>query len=187
MSKVIITRGKFNGINACADERGVIAAAAMDQRGSLQKSIAKARGANGACSDAELTSFKTAITKVLTKHSSAILMDPNRLACPATKSAECRRVAGLRKNWLRCHCKRPLTGFVAGLERAAPETCWCRCDQDFVVLQPIRRRADQHDQVCLHRTHWRSVRPMTCRSSWSQFTTKTAWTMPNLPRRSRML
>jgi tagatose 1,6-diphosphate aldolase len=76
MSKVIMTRGKFNGINACADERGVIAAAAMDQRGSLQKSIAKARGANGVCSDEELTQFKTAVTQVLTKHASAILMDP---------------------------------------------------------------------------------------------------------------
>lgn len=76
MSNVIMTRGKFNGINACADERGVIAAAAMDQRGSLQKSIAKARGADGKCSDEELTSFKTAVTQVLTKHASAILMDP---------------------------------------------------------------------------------------------------------------
>ena len=33
MSKVKISKGKFAGINACADEHGVIAAAAMDQRG----------------------------------------------------------------------------------------------------------------------------------------------------------
>ena len=34
MSKVTMTRGKFNSINACADANGVIAAAAADQRGS---------------------------------------------------------------------------------------------------------------------------------------------------------
>jgi tagatose 1,6-diphosphate aldolase len=37
MTKHRITKGKFNGISACANERGVIAALAMDQRGSLQK------------------------------------------------------------------------------------------------------------------------------------------------------
>jgi len=31
--KVKITRGKFEGINACADKRGVIAALAVDHRG----------------------------------------------------------------------------------------------------------------------------------------------------------
>ncbi len=31
--KVKITRGKFEGINACADSRGVIAALAVDHRG----------------------------------------------------------------------------------------------------------------------------------------------------------
>ena len=33
MAKVRISKGKFNGISACADDNGVIAAAAMDQRG----------------------------------------------------------------------------------------------------------------------------------------------------------
>lgn len=76
MAKVTMTRGKFEGISACADERGVIAAAAMDQRGSLKKAIAKARGEGGAASNADLTEFKTIVTKILTQHSSAILMDP---------------------------------------------------------------------------------------------------------------
>lgn len=74
MAKVQMSKGKFAGIQACADEHGVIAAAAMDQRGSLKKAIAKARGADA--SDADLTAFKTAVTKVLTRHSTAILMDP---------------------------------------------------------------------------------------------------------------
>ncbi len=76
MATVTMTRGKFNGINACANERGVIAAAAMDQRGSLKKAIAKARGEGGTATNEDLTLFKTAVTKVLTRHASAILMDP---------------------------------------------------------------------------------------------------------------
>jgi tagatose 1,6-diphosphate aldolase len=75
MTKFTMTPGKFKGITACANERGVIAAAAMDQRGSLQKAIAKARP-SGQASDQDLTLFKTAVTKVLTPHASAILMDP---------------------------------------------------------------------------------------------------------------
>jgi tagatose 1,6-diphosphate aldolase len=74
MAKVQMTRGKFAGIQACADDKGVIAAAAMDQRGSLKKAIAKARGSDA--SDADLTLFKSAVTRVLTRHASAILMDP---------------------------------------------------------------------------------------------------------------
>jgi tagatose 1,6-diphosphate aldolase len=74
MAKVQISKGKFEGIQACADEHGVIAAAAMDQRGSLKKAIAKAAGHE--VGDDALTEFKTIVTKVLTKHASAILMDP---------------------------------------------------------------------------------------------------------------
>jgi tagatose 1,6-diphosphate aldolase len=73
-SRVRITRGKFDGINAVADEKGIIAAAAMDQRGSLQKAIAKAKG--GESSVEELSEFKAIVTEVLTPHASAILMDP---------------------------------------------------------------------------------------------------------------
>lgn len=86
MSKVFITRGKFDGINACANDKGIIAAAAMDQRGSLQKSIGKARGGAPASAE-ELTEFKTIITKVLTKHASAILMDPE-FGLPALKEKD---------------------------------------------------------------------------------------------------
>ncbi|MDZ4718881.1 MAG: tagatose 1,6-diphosphate aldolase [Roseiflexaceae bacterium] len=76
MAKVAITRGKFNCINATAASNGVIAAAAADQRGSLQKSIAKSRGENGTATAEDLSIFKTSVTRILTKHASAILMDP---------------------------------------------------------------------------------------------------------------
>src|SRR2546423_8098863 len=73
-AKVRIPRGKFTGINAVADERGIIAAAAMDQRGSLRKAIAKAKGSDA--SEAEVSEFKVLVTEVLTPYASAILLDP---------------------------------------------------------------------------------------------------------------
>jgi tagatose 1,6-diphosphate aldolase len=85
MAKVKMTRGKFEGITACANERGVIAAAAMDQRGSLKKAIAKARGEGGTATAEDMTLFKTAVTKILTAHATAILMDPE-YGLPALKA-----------------------------------------------------------------------------------------------------
>ena len=69
-----ITSGKLAGMKAVSDERGVIAAAAMDQRGSLQKALEKEKGA--AISDREMEEFKILVTEVLTQHASAILLDP---------------------------------------------------------------------------------------------------------------
>lgn len=61
-------------MKAVSNERGVIAAAAMDQRGSLKKALAKEKGAE--VTDAMMDEFKTAVTEVLTWHASAILLDP---------------------------------------------------------------------------------------------------------------
>ncbi|MFI5201312.1 MAG: tagatose 1,6-diphosphate aldolase [Candidatus Kapaibacterium sp.] len=82
MSRFKITKGKFEGIQACAGPDGVIAAAAMDQRGSLKKSIGKAQGREA--TDAELTQFKISVSKVLTPHATALLMDPE-YGLPALK------------------------------------------------------------------------------------------------------
>ena len=72
-----ITHGKLKGLEALSDSRGVIRAAAMDQRGSLLKAIAKAKGVEAKeISPAVLKEFKCAVTKVLTPHASAILLDP---------------------------------------------------------------------------------------------------------------
>jgi tagatose 1,6-diphosphate aldolase len=68
-----ISKTKLDNLNACANEHGIISAAAMDQRGSLKKAIAKDRAE---VTDTDLSDFKTAITKVLTPHASAILLDP---------------------------------------------------------------------------------------------------------------
>jgi tagatose 1,6-diphosphate aldolase len=77
-----LTPGKLAGLKAVSNDRGVIAAAAMDQRGSLQKSLAKEKG--GEVNDAMMEEFKSLVTEVLTPHASAILLDPE-WGLPASK------------------------------------------------------------------------------------------------------
>jgi tagatose 1,6-diphosphate aldolase len=77
-----LSPGKLAGMKAVSDSRGVIAAAAMDQRGSLQKALAKEKG--GEVSDAMIEEFKTIVTEVLTPHATAILLDPE-WGLPASK------------------------------------------------------------------------------------------------------
>jgi len=79
---VKITPGKLAGMKAVSDGRGVIAAAAMDQRGSLKKSLAKEKGAD--VGDADMEAFKIHVTEVLTQRATAILLDPE-WGIPASK------------------------------------------------------------------------------------------------------
>ena len=72
-----VTPGKRKGLEAVSDSRGVIAAAAMDQRGSLMSAIAKDKGIDKKAVTKEMMSeFKEAVSRVLTPHASAILLDP---------------------------------------------------------------------------------------------------------------
>jgi tagatose 1,6-diphosphate aldolase len=72
-----LSEGKLRHMKALSNQRGVIAAAAMDQRGSLQKSLATARGVDSKQITPQMMSeFKTIVTRVLTPHASAILLDP---------------------------------------------------------------------------------------------------------------
>ncbi len=80
--KNTLTPGKLAGLKAVSTADGIIAAAAMDQRGSLQKSLAKERGAAADAHDLE--EFKLLVTEVLTHHASAILLDPE-YGLPAAK------------------------------------------------------------------------------------------------------
>ena len=77
-----LSPGKLRGLKAVSNDRGVIAAAAMDQRGSLQKSLAKEKG--GEVTDKMMEEFKSLVTEVLTPHASAILLDPE-WGLPASK------------------------------------------------------------------------------------------------------
>jgi len=81
-----ITPGKQKGLKAVSDSRGVIAAAAMDQRGSLKSAIAKEKGIDKKDVPAQmLEEFKSIVTRVLTPHASAILLDPE-YGLPAAKA-----------------------------------------------------------------------------------------------------
>ena len=64
-------------MKALSNRDGIIAAAAMDQRGSLQKSLAAAKGVDKKeITTGMMSEFKTAVTQILTPHASAILLDP---------------------------------------------------------------------------------------------------------------
>jgi tagatose 1,6-diphosphate aldolase len=81
-----LSEGKVRHMKALSNKNGVIAAAAMDQRGSLQKAIAGAKGipADQVTTDM-MSEFKVAVSKVLTPHASAILLDPE-YGIPAAKA-----------------------------------------------------------------------------------------------------
>jgi tagatose 1,6-diphosphate aldolase len=65
-------------MKALANERGVIAAVAMDQRGNLQKALSTVRGVDvHEITSAMMSEFKAAVSRILTPHASAILLDPD--------------------------------------------------------------------------------------------------------------
>lgn len=81
-----LSEGKIKHLNALSNEKGVIAAAAMDQRGSLRKSIASAKGVSeDQVTNEHMEEFKVAVSKILTPHASAILLDPE-FGLPAAKA-----------------------------------------------------------------------------------------------------
>ena len=81
-----LSEGKIKHLNALSDKNGVIAAAAMDQRGSLRKSIASAKGVpEEQITDDMMSEFKVAVSSILTQHASAILLDPE-FGMPAAKA-----------------------------------------------------------------------------------------------------
>ena len=65
-----LSPGKLQGMKNVSNQHGVIAAAAMDQRGSLKKML------GSRANDAGLEEFKIHVSEVLTQHASAILLDP---------------------------------------------------------------------------------------------------------------
>lgn len=88
-----ISKGKLAHLRKLSNKNGVIAAAAMDQRGSLQKSLAQAKGVDkSAITDEMMSEFKTAVVKVLTPHATAILLD-TEYGLPAAKKRA--KTAGL--------------------------------------------------------------------------------------------
>jgi tagatose 1,6-diphosphate aldolase len=72
-----ISGGKRKGLEAVSDSRGVIAALAIDQRSALRSLFARSMGVEQENVPAEkLIQFKEAVSRILTPHASAILLDP---------------------------------------------------------------------------------------------------------------
>ncbi len=69
-----VSSGKYRRLMALSDDRGVIAALAIDQRGSLKKALTALTGREVTAS--EIVAFKTLVSQVLTPFASAILLDP---------------------------------------------------------------------------------------------------------------
>lgn len=78
-----LTPGKVGGLKAVSDSRGVIAAAAMDQRGLLKAMLAKELGVEEA-PEPMVVQFKELVTAALTQYASSILLDV-QYGLPATK------------------------------------------------------------------------------------------------------
>jgi tagatose 1,6-diphosphate aldolase len=72
-----ISAGKRRGLEAVSDSNGVIAAVAIDQRSALRSLFARSMGIAPENVPAEkLVQFKEAVSRILTPHASAILLDP---------------------------------------------------------------------------------------------------------------
>ena len=69
-----MTKGKFNGLTKLSNEQGLFVATAIDQRGSLKKSLSAALG--NQADDFHVSEFKRLVSEELTPYSSAILLDP---------------------------------------------------------------------------------------------------------------
>jgi tagatose 1,6-diphosphate aldolase len=72
----MLSPGKLQRMQSISDQRGVIAALAMDQRRSLRTMMAAAAGRHSSdIGDELLVEFKTAVSRVLSPHVSSILLD----------------------------------------------------------------------------------------------------------------
>ena len=90
-----LSAGKLKHMKALSNKEGIIAAAAMDQRGSLQKSIASAKGVDPKSVTPQMMSeFKVAVSKILTPHATAILLDPEYGLEAAKASGDVREDCG---------------------------------------------------------------------------------------------
>jgi tagatose 1,6-diphosphate aldolase len=88
-----LSDGKRAGLQSVSDSRGVIAALAIDQRDALRKLFAESTGVALSEIPAEsMEQFKEAVSRILTPHTTAILLDPE-YGLPAARARA--KTAGL--------------------------------------------------------------------------------------------
>ena len=139
--------GKLRRMRLLANEHGDIAAVAMDHEG-LKKALAVARGVDMREITPEMMSeFKEAVSRVLTPHASAILLDP-------VFGMEAARARATRAGLLLAY---ELSGYDNSRSAGCPicfRTCpssaaWIgrRRRQRKSLLRPSRRRFDKRHQA----------------------------------------
>ncbi|MBS4749800.1 tagatose-bisphosphate aldolase [Carnobacteriaceae bacterium zg-ZUI78] len=74
MTKLVLTKEKYEHLKRLSNEQNIIAALAIDQRGSLKKMLAE--GNPNPKGDEAIITFKECISEELTPYSSSILLDP---------------------------------------------------------------------------------------------------------------
>src|SRR5213593_1672784 len=150
-----LTPGKLAGLKRVSNDRGVIAAAAMDQRGSLQKSLAKEKG--GEVNDQMMDEFKFLVTEVLTPHASAILLDPE-WGLPASKRRA--KNAGLLLAYEKTGYDKTGPGRLGDLLdhwSAATEGSRRGLRQDSSLLHALRSQGRERQETRLGRAHRRRM------------------------------
>jgi len=110
---VKLSPGKQKGLAALTTDRGIIAALAIDQRSALRKLFAKASGQPAEEVPADLlANFKSHVSRILTPHASAILLDPEfGLPAAAARAPE----AGLLLAYEQTGYDKAIPGRLPGL------------------------------------------------------------------------
>ena len=108
-----LTGGKQKGLKAVSDLRGVIAAVAIDQRSALRNLFAHGMQIEPENVPGErLIQFKEAVSRILTPHASAILLDPE-YGLPAARQRS--KTAGLLLAYEKTGYDKKVPGRLPGL------------------------------------------------------------------------
>jgi len=108
-----ISGGKRKGLEALSDSRGIVAAVAIDQRSALRGLFARFMEIEPENVPSEkLIQFKEAVSRILTPHSSAILLDPEYGLAAARQRA---KSAGLLLAYERTGYDKKVPGRLPGL------------------------------------------------------------------------
>src|SRR5215831_9076615 len=108
-----LSSGKKKGLDAVSDQRGVLAALAIDQRGAMRELFGKAMGIAPEDAPAEkLVPYKEAVSPTLTQHASAIRLDAEFGLCAANERAS---GTGLLLAYEKAACDKKVPGRLPSL------------------------------------------------------------------------
>ena len=193
ISNMSLSAGKLKHMKALSNKDGIIAAAAMDQRGSLQKSIASAKGVDAKAVTPEMMSeFKVAVSKILTPHATAILLDPEfGLEAAKARASNAGLLLAYEETGYDNHQARPPARPAAARFGEAHRRLGRGRGEDSDLLLALRRsRTSTISSTLSSSASARSASSTRFPSSWSssatipRAATRRAWSSPRSSRRS---